>query len=61
MESELVIARQRIDEIENSVTISVVRALTTRFNRVVPKESRPGRLVQATLRLIGRVFLRRNL
>lgn len=59
-ESELVIARQGIDAVNNSVTISAVRALSGRFYRVVPKESRLGRMAQATLRLIGRVFLRRG-
>jgi O-antigen biosynthesis protein len=60
MESELVVARQRIAEIDNSVAINIVEALTRRFNRVVPKESRVGRMVQATLRLIGRAVLRRQ-
>jgi protein-L-isoaspartate O-methyltransferase len=60
LESELVVARQRINEIDNSVTINLVEALSSRFHRVVPKDSRVGRMVQATLRLIGRVFLRRQ-
>jgi O-antigen biosynthesis protein len=60
-DSELVIARQRIDEIDNSVAIGVVQGLSTRFYRVVPKDSPIGRLVQATLRLIGRAILRREM
>jgi hypothetical protein len=45
LESELVIARQRIAEIDNSVVIGVIRELSSRFNRAVPKESRVARLV----------------
>jgi SAM-dependent methyltransferase len=61
IESELVLARQRIHEIDNSVTISVVRGLSARFYRIVPEGSRAGRMVQAALRLIGRVLLRRDM
>jgi SAM-dependent methyltransferase len=58
-ESELLVARERIAEIDNSVTIRVVEAFSRRFYRVVPKESRVGRLVQAALQLIGRAVPRR--
>jgi SAM-dependent methyltransferase len=56
---ELAGARNALARIEESVTFQFVRSLSTRFYRVVPEDSAVGRFVQATLRLIGRVFLRR--
>jgi predicted nucleic acid-binding Zn-ribbon protein len=58
-ELELALARQRIGEFEGSVIVGIVRSLSARFYRLVPEESRLGRLVQASLRLIGRTFLQR--
>jgi SAM-dependent methyltransferase len=53
-------ARGALAELEASVSVQLVRALSARFYRVVPKESRPARALQATLRLIGRVFVRKR-
>jgi SAM-dependent methyltransferase len=59
-DSELALARHALKEIEASVSFRLVRRLSARSNRLVSKESRPARLLQATLRLIKRVFLRRG-
>jgi SAM-dependent methyltransferase len=60
LDSELAAARQRVAEIDNSVTISVIETLKRGFYRFAPRDSRIARIARATLRLIGRAVVRRQ-
>jgi SAM-dependent methyltransferase len=57
---DLVGARNELTRIEDSVSFQIVHSLSARFYQLVPRDSRAGRAVQATLRLIGRIVLRRG-
>jgi hypothetical protein len=60
LSADLALARQQILRIEQSVTVQLFRRLSDRLYGVIGQQSLLARGIQASLRLIGRVFTRRG-